>query len=149
MKFKLFKKCDCCKKVRHISLFDKDNTFYETSSCKICEQNQFNEAMDAMNEFYDEEAERHSKNIKDIFIELKNVVSDEFIKDIKECIEDYEGGYDFKIVDKPCGYKQEENYNFIKHIYLNQSFGYFADDYYGDIYIPLQKEKYLQFSFQY
>ena len=148
MKFKLFKKCDCCKNVRHLNLFDKDITFYGTSTCKICEQNQFNEAMDAMNDFYTYEAKRQAKNKKEIFEELEKTLCKDFIDDIKNCIIYSEGGYDFKIVDEPCGDRQEENYDFIKHIYIYQSCGYAGDDYYGDIYIPLPKEKYLQFSFQ-
>jgi len=146
--FKLFKKCDCCKKVRHINLFDKDNTFYETKTCKLCEQKQFNDAMCAMNDYYIEEAERQSKNVKEIFSELAGMVCEEFVKDIKDCITDCEGGYDFEIVDLPRGDKQTENYSFIKHIYIDQSCGCCGDDYYGEVYIPLPDNKYLQFSFQ-
>jgi hypothetical protein len=150
--FILFKKCDCCEEVRHISLFDNDNTFYKTTTCKLCEQKQFNDAMSAMNDYYNdyyaEEAKRQSKNYKDIFSELAGMVCEDFIKDINDCIEDCEGGFDFKIVDLPCGDRQVENYEFIKHIYVDQSYGYCGDDYYGEIYIPLLDNKYLQFSFQ-
>ena len=148
-KIKLFKKCDTCKKPRRLNQFEKSIWSFPATTCEICEQKQFNEAMVAMHEYYAEEAKRQSKNYKDIFSELAGMVCEDFIKDINDCIEDCEGGFDFKIVDLPCGDRQVENYEFIKHIYVDQSCGICGDDYYGEVYIPLPEDKYLQFSYQY
>lgn len=145
---KLFRKCDTCKKPRRLNQFAKTIWSTSATTCKICEQNQFNAAMDAMNEYYTEEAERHAKNQKEIFDILKETLCDDFIKDIYECVEECDGGYDFKIVDNPCGDFQEEGWDFIKHIYVDQSCGVCGDDYYGEVYIPLPENKYLQFSYQ-
>jgi len=146
-KFRLFKKCDDCEKVRHINLFYKDS-YYKATTCNICEQKRFNEAMSAMDDYYYVEAERQAKNEKEVFDELEKSLCKDFLLDIKNCIKDCDGGYDLKIVNKPRGSFQKENYDFIKHIYVDQSCGYCEDDYYGEVYIPLPDNKYLQFSYQ-
>lgn len=146
--FSLFKKCDFCKKPRILNLFQEKLWSFPDNTCKICKQNQFNQAMDAMNDYYAKESEKQAKNEKEVFYILKQTLCEDFITDIHDCINDCEGGYDFIIVDKPCGDFQEENYDFIKHIYVDQSCGYCGDDYYGEVYIPLPNNKYLQFSYQ-
>lgn len=145
-KFSLFYICDTCEKPRRVNQYDVG--FVRHTTCKICEQSQLNDAMDALYEFQTEEAERQGKNRKEIFNTLRETLCDDFIKDIYECIEECEGGFDFEIVEKPKGDSQEEYYRFIKHIWVDQSCGVCGDDYYGEVYIPLPDNKYLQFSYQ-
>ncbi len=86
-------------------------------------------------------------------VELKKVRTlvkqkkyDDIVSYMKYC---EANGVVIKIVksdDVPDVEPQEENYSF-KEAYIEQSCGYCGDDYYGDIWVHLKKDKYLKFSY--
>lgn len=52
-----------------------------------------------------------------------------------------------KIVYVPKGSRQDSEINIFDHEYVNQQKGYSCDNYYGEIYYPLEDGKYLEVGF--
>lgn len=103
-----------------------------------------------------EESDRELENTNKILIEISDYTDDDYLKCIKEWLEDEENGIwgNLKIVDKPIGEWQNEKNEFeesywdiLKGMYVNQSCGWTGDDYSGTLEIKLPNGKYLRASF--
>jgi hypothetical protein len=78
-------------------------------------------------------------------IDLKTLeIIDYIIQEIKKDVwcSDYIG-----VVDTPNGTRQESSIDLFDHEYINQKCGCCEDDYYGEIYFPVN-DKYIVFGFQ-
>ena len=104
-----------------------------------------------------EEKEREANKIQMLAL-LEKKVTPEYLLAIKEWIADEENGIwgDFKIVDKPIGewqdevneYSSDDDYwQILKGMYVNQYCGYTGDDYHGTLEIRINENEFLRASF--
>ena len=136
--FKRFKKCDCCKKARVISLFK------HTYHCLICDDVAERNCWAAMDEYY----ESLSKKRTECLDVAKNYLNEYQMKELKDYIEEDEENnqiYSFEIKDEdgiPLG---DEDIDSSLSIFSSScSVGESGDSYEGSTYINLNKDnKYL------
>lgn len=101
-------------------------------------------------EIHAEEQERERKD-KAVLEQVKQQVSTDIYQQIQSEIEESGYVHDFEIVDTPCGVFQdlsnEYEGNEIVKVWVNQSVGYFGDDFSGTVDVLLPDGKYLRWHF--
>lgn len=86
-----------------------------------------------------------NKRINDrIFKAIKKVKGIPFLSLLKKDIKDNEVHGKFEICNKPRGNNQGDYWGNLKGVYVDQYTGYECDDYYGWIYFPIKKNKWLK-----
>ena len=82
-------------------------------------------------------------------VSVKNVVSEKKFNEILQVIEESEYTYDFKLTNKPLGKFQDDGYECLKGIYVDQTCngGYTGDTFGGTVSVEYIKGKFLQFSY--
>ena len=104
------------------------------------ERKQYSEAM---MECQKEENEQYD-NDQALLKKIKECVDPEYFKDIEFELKESEHPSNYRIVDKPIGSCQNEgNYD----IWVDQSCGYFGDDYSGTVCMKLKDDKYLMWDY--
>jgi hypothetical protein len=80
---------------------------------------------------------------------VKDKVSPGLYNDILEYIKDCEWTTEFCIVDEPVGEKQEENYDNLTDVWVNQTTngGYTGDEFAGTICIEIGENEYLKYNY--
>ncbi len=81
---------------------------------------------------------------------IKNKVPKELYDDILEYIEDSGWVTDFSIIDTPIGTSQEEDFEFLKEVYVDQTTngGFTGDEFAGTICIKIADKEYLKFHYE-
>lgn len=83
---------------------------------------------------------------------LKNVLlgkfGQNFVDELEYIINDSCATGKFEFENEPTGVHQEENLDFIKEIWIDQSTGSYEDDYYGTFSIKIAEKKYVKFYYQ-
>jgi len=95
-----------------------------------------------MKEYDDNIANKNNK----VFEEIKKLVSDKYLKDVKDCLYQSECEGIYELVEKPNIEPQEEDWDSFDHILVDQyrNGGYVGDDFAGYIYIPVKDNTYLK-----
>lgn len=96
-------------------------------------------------EIYAEEIEQERKDAE-LLGKVKSKVSEEIYKEIEFEINESGFVHDYKILDEPIGELQEDPERTLR-VYVDQSCGYFGDDYHGTVCVSLPCGKYLLWSF--
>jgi hypothetical protein len=117
------------------------------------EQEIFQDYQDALNSEY----KKQEENTDAILLVLSKKVEANYIEAIKKWLSDEDNGIygNLKIVDAPIGewqdecneYDDNDYWGVLKGMYVNQSCGYFGDDYYGTLEIKISESEYLRASF--
>lgn len=96
-----------------------------------------------------DEEERRAKDQSILMDIVKPLVSEDEFNDILEILHDCDITYDYSIEDEPKGDYQEEDYDFVKCAWVNQTTngGYNGDEFAGTVSIKLPNEKYFQFYY--
>ncbi len=96
----------------------------------------------------DEERMKEFEKDKKILKSVKKQVSSKLYKEIEYEIGESEGGFNFKIVDKPNGEYQNCNDDKIK-VWVDQTMngGYSGDSFAGSVYVELPNKKYLAWDY--
>ena len=96
-------------------------------------------------QFYKDRAERDAKVLEVV----KSVFSRDEFNDILSILEECDDTYDYSIEDSPKGDYQEEDHDFIKGAWVNQTTngGYTGDEFAGTVSIKLPNDKYFQFYY--
>jgi hypothetical protein len=82
----------------------------------------------------------------EVFKEIKKLVGDKYLKDVKDCLEQSECYDIYELVEKPNIEPQEEDWNSFNHILVDQyrNGGFTGDDFAGYIFIPIKENIYLK-----
>ena len=96
----------------------------------------------------DEDAKQQAEKDK-CLVFVKNLVSKPKFDEILEVIEESGCTTEFKLKNKPLGEYQDEDLEFLKGYYVDQTTdgGYIGDDFAGTVSIEYNDEQYLQFSY--
>jgi len=79
---------------------------------------------------------------------VQNFNTSEWLEDLKKYMEESEVNGTFKIVRKPQGQKQKENYEHLTEVWVNQSTSYPCEDcYYGTVTVEIKPGRWLEMPF--
>ena len=97
-------------------------------------------------EKYNTEVRRMNDRITKV---IEAIRGKEFVKDILDCAEEIEVHGPWQIVRKTKGSYQKEEYNVIKGMWVDQwcNGGYVGDDFQGDVYIEIKKDRFLKMGY--
>lgn len=104
---------------------------------------------DIMGEYYqelDEHRQKLKRNNDRILKAIKSVNGKKFYKDVIDAMDDADIGF-LELVKKPSGGYQEESYRVIPGVWVEQWTGHECDDYYGNLFIEVKKDKYLKIPY--
>lgn len=106
---------------------------------------------DVMAEIHAEEQEQERKDAA-ILEQIKQQVSPAIFKQIQNNIVESGYTYDYEIVDTPIGVFQDLSNDYddeeVIKVWVNQSVGYFGDDYSGTVDVLLPDGKYLRWHYE-
>jgi len=99
------------------------------------------EAFEAMDEFYDSQA----NNRQEVIDKIKELKGDAFVEELEGYLDEEGGNYDFCFVDMPVGTLLDEDFKNMTHVYINQTTdgGMSGDSFAGTICVRVEADKFM------